>query len=98
MSSTPSGPASGGVVSFRVVSFADAFAGKWLVIREHDMRLMTEKTDPREALRWISTWGDSVGVRKNGRPLPDGVLAKIAAWNSRTNRSSGFTSARLPSC
>lgn len=54
---------------FRVVTAANMYNGKWLVIRESDRRIMTQCVDPREGARWIKTWGDTFGKTKAGSAL-----------------------------
>lgn len=64
-------------MTFRVLSFADAFSGKWVVVRLPDWRVMTQAGDVRDALAWVRTWGDSVGQRKGGQDFPERLRSRL---------------------
>lgn len=64
---------------FLVRSYSDCYAGKWIVIRESDYKLVFESTSIREALMWVKTWGHNQGISKKGRELSPKVLERIKA-------------------
>jgi hypothetical protein len=42
---------------YRVVSWADLYGGRWLVVRMSDLRVMALDDYPTAGMRWISVWG-----------------------------------------
>ncbi len=58
------------MADFEIVTWAGRYANKWLVVRAHDQRIMTESASVYECLRWVRTWGDTnIGRFKKGQPL-----------------------------
>lgn len=50
-------------------TWSHVHAGKWLVIRVSDLRVVYESYDALRCLRWVDTWGESLGLTKRGTPL-----------------------------
>lgn len=63
---------------FAVISWADLYAGEWLVVRLRDRRLMTQSASVRECLRWIETWGGIQGQTKRGSELSPEAASRLA--------------------
>lgn len=55
--------------SLAIRTWSHVHAGRWLVIRRHDRRVVFEAADPRECLRWVAAWGDTLGVSRAGQDL-----------------------------
>lgn len=62
---------------FRILSWSNRFAGKWVVIRmnqivledgttREDNRVMYESHSLYGCLRWVSIWGSTLGQHKRG--------------------------------
>ena len=61
-------PCEAGVMGFRVRCWADAFNGCWVVVRD-DGRVLHASESVRECLKWVKTWGPSIGQERAGIPL-----------------------------
>ena len=42
---------------YAVVTIGGMYSGEWLVVRKHDMALMTSTPSPHQAARWVHVWG-----------------------------------------
>lgn len=58
-------------MDFRIRCWSNAFHGCWVVVRE-DGRVMHGSESVKECLRWVRTWGDTLGQERAGIELPPG--------------------------
>lgn len=55
-------------MELRVISWAGAFGDQWCVVRE-DGRIVFSDPNIRVCLRWVRTWGATLGQTKRGMEL-----------------------------
>ena len=55
-------------LSFRILAWSDLYRGDWVVVREHDQRIMTTGS-VWDCTRWVRVWGPVQGLNKPGSRL-----------------------------
>lgn len=56
---------------FVIVTYEGAFAGKWLVVRTKDRRVIHEDASVVACSKWLEVWGPVLGYTTRGVPLAD---------------------------